>query len=230
MTTYHEDDIKITYTIQVCNESRELFSLLNFLVKTIDYNDNIHVVVDSLHKTEKVQKVIDYFKDHITVFERPFDSFYKNAQYHIEHATGEYIFGLDADEMPQELLIKNVKRIINESKAEIIFIPRINIHPGITNDFIDFCNFKLNDLGWINWPDMQGRIWKNAPHIKWTDEVHTKLTGSDKVIGLQAEPKLALWHIKSMEKQMSRWKPDGKGGNDTIFSSPSEDNLYDVLM
>lgn len=222
--------MKITYTIQVCNESRELYSLLNFLTKVIDDEDEINVVLDIDHSTEKVERVLDHFNDRINVLKRPFDSFSKNSQFHADSANGEYIFLIDADEMPQELLIKNVKRIINESKAEIIFIPRINIHPGITNDFIDFYDLKLNDFGWINWPDMQGRIWKNAPHIKWTDEVHTKLTGSDKVVGLQAEPKLALWHIKSMEKQVSRWKPDGKGGNDTTFSSPTEDNLYDVLM
>lgn len=222
--------MKLTYTIQVCNESRELFSLLNFLSETIDHEDEINVVVDSEHTTEKVERVLEHFKERVQVFKRPFDNFHMNAQFHIEKATGDYIFGIDADEMPQELLIKNVKRIINESKAEIIFIPRINIHPGITQDFIDFYNIKMNKMGWVNWPDMQGRIYKNAPHIKWTEEVHTKLYGSDKVIGLEPEPTLALWHIKSMEKQMSRWKHNGKEGNDTIFSSPNGENLYDILM
>lgn len=222
--------MKLTYTIQVCNESRELYSLLNFLTKVIDDEDDINVVVDVDHTTEKVELVLKEFKDRVNIFMRPFDDFCKNSQFHADNATGDYIFGLDADEMPQELLIKNVKRIINESKAEIIFIPRINIHPGITQDFINFYNIKMNKMGWINWPDMQGRIYKNAPHIKWTDEVHTKLYGSDKVIGLEPEPALALWHIKSMEKQMSRWKHNGKEGNDTTFSSPNDENLYDILM
>ena len=47
--------MKITYSIQVCNESRELYSLVNFLLKVIDEEDNVHVVVDSLHKTDKVE-------------------------------------------------------------------------------------------------------------------------------------------------------------------------------
>ena len=111
----------------MCNESRELFSLLNFLVKTIDYVDNIHVVVDSLHKTDKVQKVLDYFDKHITVFERPFDSFTKTPVI-IKVATGDYIFGIDADEMPQELLIKSIKQVISTTNSEVVFIPRINIH------------------------------------------------------------------------------------------------------
>ena len=53
--------MKITYSIQVCNESRELYSLVNFLLKVIDEEDNVQVIVDSLHKTDKVHKVIDHF-------------------------------------------------------------------------------------------------------------------------------------------------------------------------
>jgi hypothetical protein len=231
----YEDDIKITYSVQVCNESRELFSLLNFLIKTIDYIDNIHVVVDSLHKTERVQKVIEYFKEYITVFERPFDTFCKNSQYHADVATGDYIFGIDADEMPQELLIKSIKQVISTTGSEIIFVPRINIHPGMTQEFLHTCGqFKLNEMGWINWPDFQGRVYKNADYIKFTQEIHTKLTGSDKVIGLKPVPQLALWHIKSMEKQQSRWVKNEKsdkgyceGGFDI---APPNENLYDQLM
>ena len=74
--------MKITYSIQVCNESRELYSLINFLLKVIDKEDNVQVIVDSLHKTDKVDKVIEHFKEKITVLERPFDTFYKNACYH----------------------------------------------------------------------------------------------------------------------------------------------------
>ena len=33
--------MKITYSIQVCNESRELYSLVNFLLKVIDEDDNV---------------------------------------------------------------------------------------------------------------------------------------------------------------------------------------------
>ena len=207
----------------MCNESRELYSLLNFLTKVIDDEDDINVVVDVDHKTEKVELVLKEFKDRVNIFMRPFDDFCKNSQFHTDNATGDYIFGLDADEMPQELLIKNIKKIIEETGAEIIAIPRINIHPGATQEFIEKSNFRINDVGWINWPDFQMRIYKKCDHIKWTEEVHTKLTGSDKVIGVQAEPKLALWHIKSIEKQESRW---AEGGD---FKTP-KGNLYDMLM
>ena len=44
--------MKLTYTVQVCNESRELYSLLNFLSKTVDVVDEVNVVVDSNNVTD----------------------------------------------------------------------------------------------------------------------------------------------------------------------------------
>ena len=215
--------MKLTYTIQVCNESRELFSLLNFLQKVIDDEDEVNVVVDTEHTTDKVERVLEHFKERINIFKRPFDTFRENAQFHIEKANGEYIFGIDADEMPQETLIRNIKSIIGQSDAEIIAIPRINIHPGSTREFIEKSNFSVNEVGWINWPDFQMRIYKKCDYIKWSDEVHTKLIGSDKVVAVQTDPRLALWHIKSIEKQESRWAVNGD------LTTP-KGNLYDMLM
>jgi hypothetical protein len=202
--------------------------LLNFLLKVKDDEDNINVVVDSNNCTDKVNKVLDFFNEDIKIYRRPFDNFHVNAEFHTDTATGDYVFGIDADEMPQELLIKNIKNVIEKNDAEILTIPRINIHPGITQEFIDRYNLKINELGWVNWPDYQSRIYKKCDHIKSTQELHTKIRGSDKNIAFPADPKFAMWHIKSMEKQLSRWKPsDEKDG--TTFSAPS-DNLYDILM
>jgi hypothetical protein len=206
------------------------------LIKVIDGDDNIHVVVDSLHKTDKVDKVIENFKDKITVFERPFDNFYENATYHTTVSTGEYTFLIDADEMPQEMLIKNIKKVIDEEKSEIIWVPRINIHPGATQEFLDYCGqFKMNEVGWINWPDYQSRIYKKCEHVKWSNQMHIKLEGSDKVTFLKPIPYLALWHIKSVEKQESRWVKDinsdaGYCEGGFKINAPSDDNLYDMLM
>ena len=118
--------------------------------------------------------------------------------------------------------VKNVKNIIRESGAEIICVPRINIDPGYTEEFLKRRNYTINELGWINWPDYQMRIFKKCDYITWTNEMHTKLTGSDKVTVLKADPRVALWHIKSIEKEENRWD-DGN-----IVTS--NDNLYDKLM
>ena len=72
------------------------------------------------------------------------------------------------------------------------------------------------------------RIHKKCDYITWTDELHTKLNGSDKVSGIKAIPQLAMWHIKSMDKQNSRWKIDETG--DYNITAPSKTDLYDLLM
>jgi hypothetical protein len=149
--------------------------------------------------------------------------------YHLEVAKGDYVFGIDADEMPQETLMKNLKRVIAQTKSDLIWVPRINIHPGITSDFIRFSGFNVNENGWINWPDYQGRIIKKCDYLKWSDEVHTKITGAKHQVKLNPSPQLSMWHIKSMEKQTNRWKKDDTD-NYTIFNSPSKTNMYDMLM
>jgi len=224
--------MKITYSIQVCNESRELFSLLSFLKKSIDWDggDEIDVVVDKDNKTDKVDMVLGYFKDDINVYEREFDNFCNIGNYHTEVAKGDWIFYIDADEMPQFHLIDDIKRIINDSQADIIYIPRINIHPGSTKEWLKEMNFQENQVGFINWPDLQGRLYRRCGEITWEGEPHAKLTGPDtfKTVGLQPNASFALWHIKSMEKQNSRWK---KGEDGTYgIASPTSENLYDVLM
>jgi len=216
--------MKVSYTIQVCNESRELFSLVNFLLKVKDSEDDVTVIVDSRNKTDKVARVLDHFRDRVAVYERPFDNFVDNSNFHIEKATGDYIFGLDADEMPQEALIRNFKRAITETDADVIWIPRINIHPGGTQEFFQKYKFHVNENGWINWPDYQGRIYKRNGVIKWGhDAIHTKLVGTTKSIQLQPAPHLAMWHIKSIEKQDSRWEHGD-------IKAPSSTSLYDLLM
>jgi hypothetical protein len=197
----------------------------------IDQVDNIHVVVDSLHVTEKVRKVLRHFEyvKRITVFERPFDNFYMNSNFHIDTATGDFIYCIDADEMPTEELIKNIKKIVQQSNTDLIFVPRMNIHPGITQDFINQSNgfFKLNEVEFVNWPDYQGRIIKKCEHIRFNDTTHCVPVGSINKIILQQNPKLGMWHIKSIEKQESRWSHEDQYAH---VKPPDTTNLYDELM
>lgn len=220
--------VTLTYSVQVCNESRELYSLLEFLIHTKDVDDIINVVVDSGHTTDKVKMVTDNFKNYINVFERPFDTFPQNAKFHVEKCETDYIFQIDADEMPQEALMTNIKQMLIDSKAEIVYIPRINLHPGLTSKHLEEFKFSVNNVGMINWPDYQGRILKKCESVTWSDEMHSKPIGSDKVVQLQPDTRIALWHIKSMQKQASRWVPDESG--EYIITPPSKNNLYDLLM
>lgn len=215
--------MKVSYAITVCNESRDLYSLLAFLKKVKDLEDEINILVDTAHVTTPVRGVIDYFKDSVVVNERAFDgNFATHRNYHLEKCSGDYIFIIDPDEMPQEALIKNMKSMLSETGADLIMVPRINICPGFTEEWLKRRNFNVNQAGWINWPDYICRIFKGG--LKYGNEVHESIVGAEKRVALQADPQIAVWHIKSVEKQDNRWDSDGK------FITPGDDNLYDTLM
>ena len=65
--------MRISYAICVCNESRDLFSLVSFLLKVKDEEDEINILIDTLHVTENVKNVIEYFGDKIVTCEKEFD-------------------------------------------------------------------------------------------------------------------------------------------------------------
>ena len=56
-------------------------------------------------------------------------------------------------------------------------------------------------IGWINWPDYQGRVFKNTPSIRWGKSLHEKVQGAKYPMGLEQNPQNALWHVKSVEVQ-----------------------------
>ncbi len=94
--------MKLSYAITVCNESRELYSLVSFLKKVKDPEDEINVLVDSTHVTQNVRDVLKFYEEDIIVHEREFDGdFSKHRNFHISKCSGDYIFLVDADEMPQ---------------------------------------------------------------------------------------------------------------------------------
>ena len=193
--------MRLTYAITVCNEARELNDLISFLKRVKDDEDDINILVDSTKVTDDVRNVLKKHKG-LIVSERAFcGNFSEHRNYHASLCTGDYIFVIDADEMPRENLIKNIKGAIVETNAELLYVPRINICPGYTQKWLSKHSFNVNELGWINWPDFQGRVYKNNGIVKWTKGLHETITGSENTKGLAANPDLSLWHIKSVEKQ-----------------------------
>ena len=80
---------------------------------------------------------------------------------------GIFIFQIDADEVPNEYLITNMHDLLESNKDIDLFLPRVNTVEGLTDEHIQKWGWKVNEKGWVNWPDYQWRIWKNKPEIKW---------------------------------------------------------------
>jgi len=217
--------MKLSYAITVCNESKDLYSLISFLKRTKDAEDEINVLVDTKHVTPQVLRVLEHFKNDIVTCEREFDGdFSAHRNYHTTKCSGDYIFIIDPDEMPKEKLITNIKNIIDETNADLVKVPRINICLGATDQWYKDHGFVVNECDWVNWPDYIDRVYKNDPSkIKYGNSLHESIMGCEKQVPLSPHPKLAILHVKAVEKDNNRWT-DGK------LKLREDENLYDSLM
>ena len=68
--------------------------------------------------------------------------------------------------MPNEFLITNLHQILESNdNVDLIWVPRINTVDGLTQKHIVEWNWRVNDKGWINFPDPQARIFRNTEDI-----------------------------------------------------------------
>lgn len=194
----------ISYAIGVCNEHIDLDNLLYTLVENIIHCDEIVVLVDSGKVTQEVRNVLDKYGKFLKVHEREFDGHFANHKNFLnENCKGAYIFNIDADEVPTYQLVKEIYGII-AGAPDLVYLPRVNILAGANEDFIKKCNFSVNEVGYINWPDMQGRLYRNIPGIKWVNKLHEKIDGAKNVVGIQPNPLTSLWHIKSVQRMKAQ--------------------------
>ena len=192
--------MKLSYAIGVCTEAKELYNLLVFLKEVKRPMDEIVVIKDSGKVTPQVQSVLDDFSDVIQADKEFKGDFSEHKNFFSTVCSGDYIFNIDADEIPQEILIRSVEKLISqENPPDFIAIPRINICPGFTQNFLKKHNFSCNEFGWINWPDYQGRVYHRD--LKWMGKVHEKIEGFKRPQSLEPHPRFSLWHIKSTTKQ-----------------------------
>ena len=159
--------MRISYAIPVCNEHVELEKLLEFLIKHIDEEDEIIVQCDKGNTTPNVYKVIDSFKftpagfkDPLKVIEFPLKGHFSNFKNNLkEHCTGDWIFQIDADELPHESLIQNLKALLEvNTTTEMLLVPRVNTVEGLTQEHVNKWRWNINEKDWVNWPDYKTRI------------------------------------------------------------------------
>ena len=115
--------------------------------------------------------------------------------------SGDYIFHLDADEIPHEILMEQLPTILEENDVDLIWIPRVNTVKGITQEHIDKWGWRVSSKGWINYPDYQARVYRNTDSIHWTRKVHEYIVGTKEYSHLPPHEELSLYHHKSIDKQ-----------------------------
>jgi len=196
--------MKISYAIPVCNEHIELEKLLSFLHEHIDENDEIVVQCDKGNTTPEVDKVLGTWQEGpLRVIHFPLNGHFSNFKNNLkEHCTGDWIFQIDADELPHESLITNLREVLKlNPTTEMFLVPRVNTVEGLTQEHVNKWRWNVNEKGWVNWPDYQTRIIQNSPKIKWQNKVHEQIVGISTKGVLPMEEEWCLYHPKTIGRQ-----------------------------
>ena len=194
--------MKISYGITVYNEAEELHRLLDILNLHIDSEDEIVVCVDG--DDEKVESVLgEYLSENkAIVYKRKLDGNFSDQKNSvIEKSTGDYIFHIDADEYPNEILIQQLKQILEMNDVDLIWIPRVNTIESMEQKHIDRWGWRVTENGWVNYPDYQARVFRNREDIRWTRPLHEYISGCKTYSHLPPQEELSLYHPKTIEKQ-----------------------------
>jgi hypothetical protein len=198
--------MKISYAVTVVDEIKEIQTLLPLLIENKRKEDEIIVQYDN----QKVSvEVLEYLND--LTFEKKIDKtigyplngdFGTYKQHLTQNCTGDWIFQLDADETIDPILIQNLSNILEGNESiEMFFIPRINIVNGLTDDHIQKWRWQVNEKGWVNFPDVQGRLYRNKQSIFWAGKVHEQLQGFESYTIFPQDETYCIKHIKEIERQ-----------------------------
>ena len=201
--------MKISYGITVHNEADELNRLLEILIHKTDVEDEI-VICDDFSNDETKEVIMSWSQQYadakvIKHYERKLNkdfSAQKNSV--IENSSGDYIFHFDADEYPHEILLSQIKQVIEMNEVDLIWIPRVNTVEGITDEHCAKWGWRVTEQGWVNYPDYQARVFRNREDIRWTRKVHEYIDGCKTYAHLPPHEELSLYHPKTLEKQIKQ--------------------------
>ena len=200
--------MKISYSMLVHNETDTLEKLLEFLVKYKQPQDEI-VVLDDYSDDEKTIQILDFYvSTENIVFEQRnlVGDFATQKNYLKGMCSGDYSFNLDDDEMVSHWFMKDIHQILEGNEVDLIFVPRINTVDGITEEHCRMYGYRINEKGWINYPDYQGRVFRNRPNIRWEKPVHEQIVGFQTYAHLPTEQKYSIIHPKTIERQVAQNK------------------------
>jgi hypothetical protein len=140
---------KISYAITVCNEFIEIQKLIPFLLEHKREEDEIVVQQDITELNEEVygylfkqdiEKNLIFRTHHL---QNDFAQFKNNLT---QYCSGDYIFQIDADEVPNEILIHSLPEILENNDFDICLVPRVNTVEGLTESHIQKWGWRVNKL------------------------------------------------------------------------------------
>ena len=198
--------ITISYAITVCNELDEIKTLLPFLYEKKRKQDEIVILQDVSKKDPELTTYLESFTANgsdVLLVQQEFKNHFADWKNLLtDFCTKQFVFQIDADEVPHEQLIETLPFLLSmNGDVDVMLVPRVNTVEGLTQDHIAKWNWGVNEKGWVNWPDYQWRIYKNTIDIRWIKKVHEKLNGFKNYATLPMEEEFALYHPKEIKRQ-----------------------------
>ena len=201
----------ISYLVTVHNETQTLENLLGRLTTFKCPEDEI-VIVDDYSDDIQTHAILTKFQTKDWIYLHRLNNDYgAHKNYGITECKNDWIFQLDADELPPFTLVgENIKELINSNpQVELFWIPRINDFKGVTPEHAARWNWTLSmsptyNRPIINWDtgDYQGRLFKrDYPRIHWEKKLHEQITGHNSHAPLPKDESWAIYHDKTIEKQ-----------------------------
>lgn len=190
----------VSYAITACNEHEELKRLLDFLKNNKREVDEVVIQLDENH-TSEVEDVCKAsgFRYYSFALNKNFAAFKNNLT---KSCSKEYVFQIDADEIPEDFLLENLPQILEDnSNIDVFLTPRVNTVDGLTSEHVKKWGWFVNEKEWVNYPDYQWRIYKNTPDIYWINRVHERLIGFKEFAYLPDQEGYNLIHPKTIERQ-----------------------------
>lgn len=199
-TPGQQADCSICYAITACNEHQQLENLLTFLTDHISAADCIVLQVDQQSVSKEVRMVAEKFQSKLHNFaEWPLNRDFAAAKNHLNSLCNtDYIFQLDADELPADYLFEHLKEILAANPVELLKLPRINTFWGKPNQDENYRE---------GWPDHQGRIYRNVPgRVEWRRPIHERIYGHRSWAYLPDRDDFAIIHRKNYQANQQKWQ------------------------
>lgn len=199
--------MSISYAITVCNELQEVRRLLDLLLANKREQDEIVVLMDITKASDELVSTLRHYEmhnmDHMVVWPGEFEGHFANWKNKLtSYCSGDYVFQIDADEYPHLQLIQDLPAILESNPSvDVYLVPRVNTVEGLTQEHVQKWGWRVDNNGWVNWPDWQHRVYKNNGHIKWENKVHEVLAGHQQFAYIPTTEQYALYHPKTIERQ-----------------------------
>jgi hypothetical protein len=198
--------INVSYAITVCNELHEITRLVDFLLPRIEKEDQIVIQYDETGVTQPVLDYLNIIKQihkNIKVIGFPLNNDFASFKNNLKnHSDGIFIFQIDADEVPSEFLLSTIHELLeNNKEVDLFFVPRVNTVEGLTESHIQKWGWKVNEQGWVNWPDLQTRLYRRTSEIEWVGNIHERIKGYNTLSIFPLEEEYSLYHHKDIDRQ-----------------------------